>query len=261
MARFKKFYLIDFQYLGFRFHGWQKQPQVKTLHEMVDKTLSFALGHENFKTMGASRTDAKVSARNSKFELFLNEPLNDLDQFLEVLNSNFPFDLRATAIKEVTQEFNIIQSSKIKEYHYYFSHGKKPDPYSSPYVYTHLRPLNVDLMQEGATLFMGRHNFRGFCSQPKENATFEREIIKSEVVENDGLKANFFPENVWIYKVSSAGFLRNQVRLMIGSLLQLGDGRIVLSEIENTLQTGERKHSIDSSAPASGLHLFKNEFF
>ena len=73
MAKYSNLYLIHIQFLGFRFHGWQKQPDVKTVHEMIDKTLWFVLGHEAYKTMGASRTDAKVSAQHFVFELFLND--------------------------------------------------------------------------------------------------------------------------------------------------------------------------------------------
>ena len=65
-------YLISIQYLGFRFHGWQKQKNVMSLHEMIDKTLGFVLDHKGFKTLGSSRTDAKVSANKYFFQLFTN---------------------------------------------------------------------------------------------------------------------------------------------------------------------------------------------
>ena len=70
--KYKYFYVVTIQFLGFRFHGWQKQTNAKTLHEMVDKSLEFVFHHTNFKTLGASRTDAKVSANRYVFELFIN---------------------------------------------------------------------------------------------------------------------------------------------------------------------------------------------
>ncbi|MGB0404045.1 MAG: tRNA pseudouridine synthase A [Salibacteraceae bacterium] len=257
MARYTHYYLINIEYLGFRFHGWQKQTNAKTIHEMIDKTMVFVLGHENYKTMGTSRTDAKVSALQSAFELFLFEPISDKEEFLKVLNSNFPFDIKATEVVEVDNTFNVINSSKEKEYHYYFASGQKAHPYSSPFVFSHLESLDVDLMKKGAELFLGKHNFKGYCTQPKPGVNLVRTITKSEIVENDGLKANFFPDNMFIYKVRSAGFMRNQVRLMMGQLIQLGLGKIDLEKVKHTIETGEREHSLFATAPASGLHLAK----
>ncbi len=95
-----KYYLIHIQYFGFRFHGWAKQPDVKTIHQMIDKTMWFVLGHDDFKTIGCSRTDSMVSANQSAFELFVKEDL-DILAFLAKLNSNLPPDIRATKVEEV----------------------------------------------------------------------------------------------------------------------------------------------------------------
>nr|MCH9822196.1 tRNA pseudouridine(38-40) synthase TruA [Bacteroidota bacterium] len=75
MAKFKHYYLIRIAYLGYRLHGWQKQPDVKTVHLMIDRTLRFVFENDEFKTLGASRTDAMVSASDSAFELFINQEL------------------------------------------------------------------------------------------------------------------------------------------------------------------------------------------
>ena len=76
------YYLVKIQYLGYRFHGWQKQPDVKTLHLMIDRTLKYILDDQKFKTLGAGRTDAMVSANEAALELFLyNKPIEDLDVF------------------------------------------------------------------------------------------------------------------------------------------------------------------------------------
>ena len=259
MGKFQFFYILEFQFLGFRFHGWQKQPKLKTLHDSIDKTLSFVLGDQNFKTLGASRTDAKVSSRSSRVELFVNEPFASGEIFLDQINQNLPFDIRAINIIETNKSFNIIQDSGEKEYHYYFSHGIKADPYSAPFVYSHRRVLDIKKMEEGAMLFQGEHDFRGFCVQPKEDQSTVRLVSKSIITPNDGMQASFFPENTFIYKVRSKGFLRNQVRLMMGALLELGEGSCTNDELKKRMRSGERTHSISSLAPASGLHLYKTE--
>ena len=127
------YYLVKFQFLGYRFHGWQKQPNTKTLQLMIDKTLRYILKNQSFKTLAASRTDAKVSAQEAAFELFLkDEPIKDLSMFLEEFNTNLPQDIRALSIEEVSSVFNIIQDSKYKHYHYVFAKGEKCHPFVHP---------------------------------------------------------------------------------------------------------------------------------
>jgi len=259
MAKYSNFYLIHIQYLGFRFHGWQKQTNAKTLHEMVDKTLWFVLGHENYKTLGTSRTDAKVSAQHFVFELFLNESL-EFEPFFEKLNSNLPSDIRAIDIEEVDAKFNIIQSSKIKEYHYYFAYGEKAHPYSAAFIKTIPGQLDVPLMKEGAKLFNGEHRFDKYVTQPKQDTVLVREIIKSEILDNTEFTASFFPKETFVFKVSSKGFMRNQVRLMMGQLFELGKHNITLEEVEKSISDDTDKKALTVIAAASGLHLIKVNF-
>ncbi len=101
------YYLIHIQYLGFRYHGWFKQPGLKTINSMIDKTIEFVLGHAGFKTLGCSRTDARVSANHSAFELFVDEPLDE-KLFLTDFNHNLPNDIRALKIEKRDQNFSII---------------------------------------------------------------------------------------------------------------------------------------------------------
>ena len=89
----KYYYLIHIQYLGFRFHGWQKQEGLKTVHLMIDRTVKFILKHDDFKTLGTSRTDAMVSANHSAFELFMKTPLEDETSFLDDMNLYLPSDI------------------------------------------------------------------------------------------------------------------------------------------------------------------------
>ena len=93
------YYLVHFQYLGLRYHGWLKQPELRTVEYMVEKTLRLVLilGHTRFKILAASRTDARVSANHSAFELFIQEPL-DPDQLLTEFNHNLPSDIKVLTI-------------------------------------------------------------------------------------------------------------------------------------------------------------------
>lgn len=254
----KYFYVITIQYLGYRFHGWQKQPNVKTLHLMVDRTLNFILEGKRFKTLASGRTDAMVSANETALELFVFEPIKDFSAFLELFNYNLPQDIRALSMREVDASFNIIQHSKVKEYLYLFAFGDKYHPFCAPLMTTILDPLNIELMKKGAKVFEGEHNFKAYCFRATNEGIYNREILTCEIVENTLFTANFFPEKTYILRVKGKGFMRNQIRLMMGTLIDLGKEKISINEITNSLNVNAPR--MEYIAPASGLILNSVEF-
>ena len=253
------YYLIKIQYLGYRFHGWQKQPNVKTLHLMVDRTFNFILEGKRFKSLSSGRTDAMVSAECAAIELFLFEPIEDIPAFLELFNRNLPQDIRALEIKEVDAKFNIIQSSKIKEYLYLFAHGEKCHPFCAPIMTTILDALDIELMKEGAKLFEGENYLKTYCYKPTDNGVYTREIMLCELVENTLYTANYFPEKTYILRVQGKGFMRNQIRLMMGTLIDLGKGKLSLQDIKDSLKP-DNDIKMNYIAPASGLILKNIDF-
>ncbi|MEM9680636.1 MAG: tRNA pseudouridine(38-40) synthase TruA [Bacteroidota bacterium] len=254
------YYLVKIQYLGYRFHGWQKQPNLKTLHLMIDRTLKYILEDKRFKTLGAGRTDAMVSANEAAFELFLyDHEIEDKDEFLALFNHNLPQDIRALSIVEVNKDFNVIQDSKVKEYHYLFSEGQKNHPFCAPIMTTILDPLDVDIMKTGAKLFEGSHNFKAYCYKATNNGQYHRTIEYCELVENDLYTASFFPEQSYLFKVRGKGFMRNQIRLMFGALIKLGRGDISLDDMKYSLKDSNTL-PMDYIAPASGLILHAINF-
>jgi len=255
----KYYYLIKIQYLGYRFHGWQKQPKIKTVQLMIERTLKFILNEQAFRILAAGRTDAKVSANEAAFELFLHHKIENEEEFLTLFNKNLPQDIRALTIKEVDEKFNIIQSSKTKEYLYLFTEGKKNHPFCAPMITTILDSLDIDIMQKGAKLFQGEHNFKAYCYKPSEHGIFIREIECCELIENTLFTANFFPEKSYILRVIGKGFGRNQIRLMMGALINLGRGDMTLDDIRKSLMP-ESTTVIEYIAPASGLILNRIEF-
>lgn len=255
----KFYYVITIQYLGYRFHGWQKQPNLKTLHLMIDRTLNFILDKKKFKTLTSGRTDAMVSAENAAFELFLEEPIADFDDFLALFNYNLPQDLRALTIKEVDSTFNIIQHSKIKEYLYVFAFGGKFHPFCAPILTTILDPLDIESMKQAARLFEGEHFLKHYCFRPTDHGIYNRNILKCEIVENTMYTASFFPEQSYILRVKGKGFMRNQIRLMMGALIEVGQGKRTLEDIEASLKP-DFKGNNHYIAPASGLILKDIEF-
>jgi tRNA pseudouridine38-40 synthase len=252
----KYYYLIHFQFLGFRFHGWQKQPGYKTIQGVIEENLMKILGRGDFTVLGASRTDSMVSAQNTYFELITEKEIKS--DLLPALNQLLPADIKILDVKQVNSDFKIVNSPKTKEYVYLFSFGERNHPFSAPFM-THLNEeLDIDLMKKAAALFIGTHYFKNYCYKPRETQNFEREVLESQIEENTILTANFFPEKSFVYKVKAKSFMRHQVRLMMGAIFKTGMGQLTLEEVEVSLQPDSAPVSM--IAPASGLILHKIHF-
>lgn len=247
-------YLLKIQFLGFRFSGWQKQVNAKTIHELVDKTLDYVIENQLYKTVGMSRTDAKVSAKTYFIHLFVSEEL-EVVTFLKDLNFNFPQDLRLLEVKPVSTSFDLISAAKLKTYRYYFSTGEKIHPYAAPFLCGVMAKLNIDKMTQGALLFEGKHNFRSFCTKPSEHTKVDRTVDYCRIMANTEFTASFFPEQTYMLEVRGAGFLRYQIRLMMATLIELGKGNIDLDFIRQALDSGDSEQPLPFIAPASGLHV------
>lgn len=226
----------------------------------MKKTLKFILPGIKTKILGSSRTDAMVSANEAAFELFIDEePLTDFVTFLALFNKNLPPDIRALDIKEVDAAFNIIQHPKQKEYLYMFSYGAKNHPFCAPLMANFQDDLDIEKMKAGAKLFEGTHSFKNYCADPSEKTRFVRTIEHASLTENTRYTASFFPEKSYIFQLNGSGFLRYQIRLMMGTLVQLGKGEIQLNDIEKSLKPNNEQ-VMNYIAPASGLILNKIDF-
>ena len=253
-------YLIHLQFLGFRFHGWQKQPNVKTVQFMLEQTLNTVMGEDTFKTHGASRTDSMVSANHHLCQIMTNQEWSPKKLKAE-LNSNLPQDLRIIKIENVGKDFQIINSPKVKEYIYSFSYGEKTHPFCAPYLTNILNELDLDLMHKGAQLFEGEHNFIQYCFRGNDAKTYVRKINSCKIELNTFYQGAFFPEKTYSRIVTGEGFLRNQIRIIMGTLFNLGLHKITLEDIEKSLHKDNTEtYPIGFIAPASGLVLNKSEF-
>lgn len=226
---------------------------------MIDRTFNYILEGKRFKTLTSGRTDAMVSANEAAFELFLYHEIEDLEAFLSLFNYNLPQDIRALSIQPVSEDFNIIQDSKVKEYMYVFAFGEKFHPFCAPIMTTILDDLDIVKMKEAARIFQGKHYFKSYCYKATDKGIYDREIDVCEIIENSKFTANFFPKQSYILRVRGKGFMRNQIRLMMGALIQVGKNELSLSEIENSLKP-DNDIQINYIAPASGLILNKVDF-
>ncbi|MCT4641898.1 MAG: tRNA pseudouridine(38-40) synthase TruA [Bacteriovoracaceae bacterium] len=253
------FYIAKVEFLGFRYHGWQKQKdRPKTVQGMLEKTLNFVLECEHSKLLSASRTDAMVSA-NDFLCKFKTRKYMEPQKLLFELNKNLPLDIKIHSVKETQKSFNIIDAPKTKTYHYYFCNEFKPSPMIAPFMVNFNDQLDIELMKKAAKIFEGEHSFERYCYRPNENKIFKRVIDSCSIFENDILTANFFPEQSYVFEVVGKGFLRHQVRIMMGAMILVGSGQMSLEEFKQTLE-GQSFERVKLIAPASGLKLFKSEF-
>lgn len=260
MQKVRTSYLVRLQFLGFRYSGWQRQPNERTVEGMVLKTLKFILPNQPVKILGAGRTDAKVSAMDYAFELFLEgTPIVDLKEFLDTLNKNLPPDIRALDVKSVEKGFNIIQDSKVKEYAYFFSFGEKNHPFCAPFMANILEPLNIGEMKKAASLFQGVHDFSSYTARKRTGAQCIRTIVRCEIEDNTLLTANFFPSKSYTLHIVASGFLRYQVRMIMGALIQLGKGELTTEILIKSLKTNNDVQ-LTYVAPGSGLMLHQLDF-
>lgn len=260
MQPIRYYYLIKLQYLGFRYHGWQKQPGLKTVERMVVRTARFVLGKDRWiKILASGRTDAMVSVSQTYIELFVDQEPLDMEVFLNDFNQSLPQDIRALSIEETHKDFNVIKHPQLKEYHYHFCFGEKPHPFCAPFM-VHLRgDLDIETMKKGARLFEGEHDFRAYTFRPSPHTQTTGKIACCEIVENDLFIANFFPKKSYILKVKGGGFKRHQIRLMMGTLIELGRKEVGLKQIEKSLEK-DSETNMTYIAPASGLILHTVEF-
>ncbi|MGI9547127.1 MAG: tRNA pseudouridine(38-40) synthase TruA [Flavobacteriaceae bacterium] len=249
------YYLFKIQFLGFRYSGWQIQQDHKTVEGMLVKTLKFIMPDREFKIMGAGRTDAKVSGLEAAFELFLKEtPLENLSEFKKTLNSNLPADIKIINIVKVNKKFNIIKDSILKEYVYLFSSGSKNHPFSAPFIAAVQESLDIELMNTGASLFVGSHSFRAYTTKDSINRQLTRNVHSCKIIQNDFLLANFFPEKSYALIIKADGFLRYQVRMIMAALIDLGKHELTLEDIRDSLRP-DTTRVFKSIAPGSGLML------
>lgn len=250
-------YLFSIQYLGLRYHGWQKQPGVKTIQGTLEKAFRYILGHEDFTILGASRTDSGVSCNHGAFELFLKHEISH--ELLHQANGYLPSDIRLLEVIPVPLDFNIIQDIAWKEYQYHFAFGEKFHPFAAGNMVFFQGTPDFELMKSGAKLFVGKHDFRRFCSIDKLTDDYVREVLESDVCNHSQSGKGLIPEKAFTFSVKGKGFLRYQVRIMVAALMDLGLGKISLDNLKNALDS-DKTSPISVAVPANGLVLERLEF-
>ncbi|MBQ9531955.1 MAG: tRNA pseudouridine(38-40) synthase TruA [Eubacterium sp.] len=237
--------LITIKYDGSAYHGWQVQSNAITVQEVFQNAVEKVFG-ERLDVKGCSRTDSSVHA--NMYCLSIDTDMNIEDENVVLaLNTYLPKDIAVISCKETDFDFHPRYSCKSKEYVYKIYNGKIRDPFLEKYAYHYRYPINVVLLDKEAQAFVGTHNFCGFCSIKSDVEDTVR-TVKSISVKKDG-------DMVYI-NVEADGFLYNMVRIMVGTLLFINEGKIKEGELTDIINSKNRKRAGKTAQP-QGLYLNK----
>lgn len=240
--------MLTVAYDGTNYKGWQLQPNGETIESVLNRCLSELTGEE-IAVIGASRTDAGVHAKGN-IAVFDTMSRIPGDKFSYALNQRLPEDIRICGSKDVALDFHPRHCESRKTYEYRIYCAPFPMPMKRLYSYFTYVPLNVDLMSQAAEYFVGEHDFKSFCSVQTQALTTVRRVDSVEVFRED---------DEIIIRVSGRGFLYNMVRIMVGTLMEVGRGHMMPEQVGEILAAKDRQ-AAGPTAPACGLTLVGYEF-
>jgi tRNA pseudouridine38-40 synthase len=235
-------YFVWFSYDGTAYHGWQIQPNGNSVQEELQRALSTLL-REEISVTGAGRTDAGVHARQMVAHFDFSEAI-DLEQLAYKLNRILPCDIAVDRVELVDDDMHARFSATSRTYHYYI-HTKK-DPFSRPYSTELHYELDFDKMNEAGRILMTYDDFGAFCKSHSDVKTTLCRVTKAEWVQTS--------ETSWYFEITANRFLRNMVRAVVGTLIDVGRGRLTLDDFRKVIE-GKRRTAAGESMPANALFL------
>ena len=236
-------------YDGTNYHGWQVQPNAVTIEGKLNEAIS-ELTKESIQVIGASRTDAGVHALGN-VAVFDTESRILGEKFSYALNQRLPDDIVIQQSQEVDKDFHPRYCTCEKTYEYVILNRKFPLPEYRNTAFFYYGDLDIKAMQEATKAFLGEHDFAGFCSAGAQVKTTVRTIYELTVEKKDN--------DMICIRVRGNGFLYNMVRIIAGTLLEVGKGNIEAKSLENRIAAADRSQA-GPTAPARGLKLIRIQY-
>ncbi|MBC5661874.1 tRNA pseudouridine(38-40) synthase TruA [Clostridium sp. OM05-9] len=230
-------------YDGTNYHGWQVQDNGITIEEVLNRTIS-ELVQEDIKVIGASRTDAGVHACGN-VAVFDTESRIPGDKFSFALNQRLPEDIRIQESCEVDADFHPRYADTVKTYEYNILNRRFELPSKRLYASFCYYPMDIERMNQAAAYLVGEHDFKSFCSAGAQVQTTVRTIYAVNVTKEDDM--------VHI-RITGNGFLYNMVRIIAGTLMQVGTGLMEPEQVKGILEARDRSKA-GPTAVAKGLTL------
>lgn len=242
-------YRLKIQYDGTRYHGWQRQKNGSdTIQGRIEQVLSRQMGH-SVEIDGAGRTDAGVHAREQVANVHLDYN-GTTEELRECLNEYLPEDIRILEVEIAGERFHSRLNATGKVYEYRLCKKGCFDVFARKYQWQMEEVLDVARMKEAAGLLLGEHDFKGFCTKASRKKSTIRRIDAIDIEET---------ENAVILHFFGNGFLYNMVRILTGTLVEIGIGTREISTIEEIFERKERVLA-GITAPAKGLTLVRVKY-
>lgn len=237
--------LLTISYDGSNYHGWQIQNNAITVQEVFQKAVEKVFC-EKLDIKGCSRTDSGVHANMYCLSLKTDMNINN-ESVVRALNTYLPKDIAVNSCEEMDDDFHARYNVKTKEYIYKLYNGKIRNPFLEKYAFQYRYPIDVDYLNKEAKAFVGTYDYSGFCSAHSGVEDTVRTVKDFKVWREDDMV---------YFKVEADGFLYNMVRIMVGTLLFVSEGKIKEGELKDVILSKNRKRA-GKTAPAQGLYLNK----
>ena len=240
-------YFLEFSYKGTAYHGWQRQPNASTVQQQMEDAMSTLLGKQTA-LLAAGRTDTGVHAKQMFAHVDLELNTAEVKQLKHRLNKFLPNDIAITEIHSVKAEAHARFDAISRSYAYHLVQHKYP--FAHEFAYSFTTPLDMEAMNKAAKLLLSHTNFKCFSRSKTDVKTFDCKVTEAYWIQSD---------SGWIFHISANRFLRNMVRAIVGTLLDVGSGKSSLTDFQTILESQDRTKA-GSSAPAHGLFLMKVQY-
>lgn len=235
---------LTIQFDGTLYHGWQTQSRERSVQTTIRDALS-RMFNKAVVLHGSGRTDAGVHALGQVAHFKTDSGMN-LSSLLRGLNSMLPEDIVITAADEADEDFNARFSAQSRVYWYFIWNSPTPSPFFARYAWNLNKPLDLAAMKQAARHLVGEHDFSSFHFRAKDGANPVREIKKISLRQTR--------KSLVLIEIEAGSFLRNMVRIIVGTLVQVGRGRLAPEKMTALLQLCDRRCA-GPTAPAHGLFL------
>jgi tRNA pseudouridine38-40 synthase len=233
-------------YDGTAFSGYQVQPDKRTVQSEIESALAKLHKGERVRISGSGRTDAGVHAKGQV--IHFDTPLNLPEEKWPVaLNSVLPGDIAVLKAEQAAPGFHARYDARGKEYRYYIQLSKVRDPLMRNYAYQYSFPVDIERMKRSAEYLTGTHDFTSFCSAKTEVEDRVRTVTAIEFLKEGSLL---------VIRFEGSGFLYNMVRILVGTLLEVGRGERAPEEMADILRKKDRTMA-GKTAPGHGLYLWE----
>lgn len=236
------------QYDGTRYYGWQRQPGQDTVQGRLETVLSRMCGHE-VEVIGAGRTDGGVHAEGMTANARLDTELQP-EEIRDYMNRYLPDDIAVLEVREASPRFHARYNAIGKTYRYTCFDGEVKPVFDRKYYARLEEKPDVERMQRAAELLKGEHDFRNFCVNPRMKKSTVRRVDRIEIQREGGYIR---------FVIHGTGFLQNMVRIMVGTLLEVGYGRMTEEQVKAALENPDRQKA-GPTAPAQGLCLMSVDY-